>query len=318
MKLRSVAVISLLTLGSTMFFTASAQADLVTFCDGQGGEVTVPGDLVVDEGDSCTLTGTTVEGDVEVRDSANLVVTGGTFNGELTVQDDGLLDAEDTDIAGSVLTHSAYGTYLEDSDIGANLEPGTVPDGYADGYLYAISSTVGANLNATTGSVYVESTQLGGSLVGDGTDYTDVYDSTVQGELRVEDNSQGGVFCGGEVYGSGEYLSNAGTVQIGASGPVANCTDVSYWDEDVTAADNTSDTYVDNNIIAGDLVAENNDPVALAGNNNRVRGETVGEFDDLPDAQTFSVEDRTAEIEEKHEDRSDEAEDAAEEAGPAF
>ncbi|MDS1271670.1 hypothetical protein RIF23_15350 [Lipingzhangella sp. LS1_29] len=318
MKLRSVAAASVLTLGGAVFLAAPAHAGLVTYCDGEGGEVTVPGDLVVDEGKSCTLTGTTVQGDVEVRDSANLIVTDGTVNGELSVHDDGLLDAEDTEIAGNVITHSAYGAYLEGSDIGASVESAALPDGYEDGYLYAISSTVGASLNATTGSVYVESSRLGGDLVGDGAEYTDVYDSTVQGQLRVEDTAEGGVFCGGEVYGSATYQDNAGVVQIGASGPVATCTAVSYWDEDVRAQGNTADIYIDNNIIAGDLVAQDNDPVALAGTNNRVRGAMIGDFEDMPTVQTFSIEDRTADIEQQHEQRTTEAESAAEEAGPAF
>ena len=44
----------------------AARADLITYCIGTGGAVTVPNDLYVPAGESCSLEGTTVTGNVQV------------------------------------------------------------------------------------------------------------------------------------------------------------------------------------------------------------------------------------------------------------
>ncbi|GAA3747343.1 hypothetical protein HDA32_001502 [Spinactinospora alkalitolerans] len=324
MKLRSIAATTtttaLLTLCGGAFLAAPAAADLVTSCNGQGGAVTVPGDLVVPAGKSCTLTGTTVEGDVTVRAGADLVVKGGTFKGKVIVREDGYLDTTDTEISGAVTARSAFGAYLEDSELSANLRAVAVDGSTVQGFVFSIGSSVDGNVNARTGDLFAESSTIGGDFTGDGTGYTDLYDSVVDGDLRVAGNAHGSIFCGGEVYGDATYTGNSDTVQIGSDGPVAGCSATSYWHNNVTVKGNTATVHIDDNIIRGDLTARDNDPVALAGQDNRVRGTINGELGEIGSAQarTLSVQERSEGLEAKADDRREAAEAEAEKAGQAF
>src|SRR5690606_15784208 len=90
MKLRrALAATTLLASGGAIALAAPANADLVTRCVGEGGAVTVPGDLVVPAGKTCWLDGTTVEGNVRVQAGADLIVTGGTLKGSVVVDEIG-------------------------------------------------------------------------------------------------------------------------------------------------------------------------------------------------------------------------------------
>jgi hypothetical protein len=85
MPRRTVATLATVSAALTVFSVLAAApragADLVTYCVGTGGAVTVPNDLYVPTGESCALTGTTITGNVSVAASANLVVTGVHIDG---------------------------------------------------------------------------------------------------------------------------------------------------------------------------------------------------------------------------------------------
>jgi hypothetical protein len=87
---------ALIAAGEMMTLAPTAQASLVTRCVGEGGNVTVPGDLVVPAGQSCWLEGTTVQGNVKVRKNADLVADGATFQGRVHAGKNGYVDVTDT------------------------------------------------------------------------------------------------------------------------------------------------------------------------------------------------------------------------------
>ncbi|GAB3214183.1 hypothetical protein ACQEU5_15850 [Marinactinospora thermotolerans] len=323
MRLRTTTAASLVALsavGGVIALASPAAADLVTSCNGVGGAVTVPGDLVVPAGKSCTLTGTTVEGAVTVRAGADLIATDAVFKGKVTVQENGYLDVTDTEIGGTVTARSAFGAYLDGGQVSGDLRATAISGSEVEGFLFAVGSEVDGALNARTGDLFVESATIGGSATGDGTGYADLHDTVVEGNLRIAGNEHGSVFCGGEVYGNATYLANSGIVQIGSDGPGSSCAATSYWDRNVTVKDNTATVHIDHNIIRGDLVATGNDPVALTGAHNRVRGDVEGEFGEIvaTRSRVAAAQDRAAELEAKAEDRREAARTEAQQAGEAF
>lgn len=322
MKLRHItAAGSLLAIGGSLAIASPAHADFVTSCVGEGGAVTVPGDLFVPAGESCVLTGTTVEGDVTVRPGADLVVEDGTFNGAVKVREDGYFDAIDTSVTGAVVARSAFGTYLEGSALGGNVRAVEIDGSDIISFLVADESQLSGNLNAQIGDLLVDSATVDGNAVGNGTDYAEFHDTVVGGNLRVGSNPYGAVFCAGEVYGNTRVVNNTGPVQVGADGPETPCEGASYVDGNVVVTGNTAPVYLDNTIVRGNLTARNNDPVAMGGGTLRVRGTITGELGDIPDVQTLarqSQEDRKSGVEDRAEERRGEAADAAEDAGKAF
>lgn len=325
MKLRHfVAASSLVAVGGSVALSALASpavADLVTYCDGVGGAVTVPGDLVVQKGKSCDLTGTTVDGNVTVRSGADLVVEEGDFKGTVAVAQDGYFDAVDTSVAGTVTARGAFGTYLDGSTLGQNVRAVAADGGIDSGALFVYGSDVEGNLTAGTGNLFAESSGVGGKVSADGVGFADIYDSAVDGGLTVKGAAEGSVVCASEVHGNALYSGNSATVQIGADGPQSSCGDTSYWGGDVAVTGNTADIHVDDNIIRGNLSAADNDPTALKGDNNRVRGTVSGEFGEIPAAQSRSSaakDDRSADLKKAGEQRGEDAEKSAKAAGKAF
>src|SRR4051812_37081282 len=93
---RTTATLATLTIAVTASLVGAASpagAALVTYCVGTGGAVTVPNDLLVPAGESCSLEGTKITGNVRVAAGANLVIAGGIVNGEVQVAADGYLDS---------------------------------------------------------------------------------------------------------------------------------------------------------------------------------------------------------------------------------
>ena len=120
---------SAVTAASVVLLAPAANADLVTYCVGDGGAVTVPGDLFVPPGESCSLDGTTVNGNVRVADGANLVVTGGRFNRDVQVASDGYFDATSTTVTGQVvLASGGFGVFVRDTTTGEPLFVARVTD----------------------------------------------------------------------------------------------------------------------------------------------------------------------------------------------
>ncbi|MEH1167787.1 hypothetical protein V6V47_20620 [Micromonospora sp. CPCC 205539] len=268
-----LATVTAVLAATVLSVAPSAHADLVTYCIGTGGAVTVPNDLYVPAGESCALTGTTITGNVSVAAGGNLVVAGGHVSGEVRIAADGYLDATDTTIGGAVvLAAGGYGTFLKDAQTGAVV---VRPKGSAtiDSFLFVEASTIAGTVNTSAGEVRLDrGTQVEGNLVSAGTYYTDVHDSFVDGSLSVLNSATGSVVCGSAIRGQATFAGNLGGVQLGPNGVLDGCASGSYWGRDVSVTNTTGGVTVDDNIINGRLTVTSNNPAAQVAANNRIRG----------------------------------------------
>lgn len=250
----------------------AANAGLVTHCIGTGGAVTVPNDLYVPAGESCSLTGTIVTGNVSVAAGGNLVIAGGKLAGEVRVAGDGYFDASDTEVSGVVvLAAGGYGVYLKDAKSGSvTVRPkGTTT---VDSFLFAEGTEITGSVNVQAGEVRLDSnSSVTGNVSSTGTYYTDVHDSFVDGTLSVLNSATGSVVCGSSVRGKATFAGNLGGVQLGPNGGLDSCASGGYFGKDVSVTSTTGGVTVDDNIIDGSLTATGNTPVATIAANNRIR-----------------------------------------------
>jgi hypothetical protein len=283
MKARSILAVAASVACTALGVLASpASAGLTTFCEGEAGAVTVPGDLRVASTKSCVLDGTIVTGTVTVEPGANLVITGGEFKREVVLQDDAFFDAKGTSFGSTVTAVDAYGFYL------ANTTSGTVKvnaDKHPDRGTYAYFNTakINGDLTSGVGEVYAENSTVNGNLTGTNVAYVDLISSVVNQNLSVSGTKLGGVLCASEVYGNASYTGNLGALQIGADGPVVSCGQATFFNGNLTVSGNSGNVVVSNNIIRGNLSGVDNDP-APTGENNRVRGTVSGQFVNLAPA----------------------------------
>ena len=298
----------------------SANAALTTRCDGEASSVTVPGDLVVGKDNSCVLTDVTVQGEVRVQAGADLLMTDSSVDGRVLVQGDGYFDATGTEVAGNVVSNGSYGVYLDESAVEGSYN-GREAEG-AEPFLYSYDSSIGGNVTVGQGLVHVSGSTVGGNVKSEGSQFTDIVDSTLSKDLTVTDAAEGATFCAGEIDGNAVFSGNAG-VQLGTGGQNLRCEGTTYFGGDVTASDNTDGVDVTDTIVRGDLTGEGNDP-APTGSENRVRGDVGGQFADLqPAAQKRALsaqaaqEEHAEDLTTKRDERRADAEKAAEEAGPA-
>ncbi|WP_305787084.1 hypothetical protein [Symbioplanes lichenis] len=286
----------------------AANADLVTYCIGTGGAVTVPNDLYVPAGESCALTGTIVTGNVSVAAGGNLVVSGGRVDGQVSVAADGYLDLKQSTVRGEVtLASGGYGVYLNDSDTGSLA---VRPKGSAtvDSFLFAEKASVDGSVNAQAGEVYLDDgTQVTGSLSTTGTYYTDLHDSFVDGALSVLNSATGSVVCGSAVRGRATFSGNLGGVQVGPGGTLDSCASGGYFNADVSITNTTGATSVADTIINGSLTVQRNTPAATVAASNRIRGGVIGDSAAASKSARLAVADR----EEKGEQRADQRRAAA-------
>ncbi|ACQ78432.1 hypothetical protein Bcav_0167 [Beutenbergia cavernae DSM 12333] len=253
--------------------------------------MTVPGDLVVPAGESCTLDGTTVEGRVVVQTGADLIVSDGVFNGAVVVAADGYFDATGTLIAGNVSNRAGYGLYLESSTVGGNyIGAADAPDTF----LIAYDAQFDRRVEASAGEVTLESSWVAGAVTGTGTEYLDVLDSTLLADLTVTESIDGAVLCGSEVDGDVTYTGNGG-VQVGPGELFWTCEDSAYVGGNLTISGTSVGVTLNDTIVRGDLGGEGNDP-APTGAGNRVRGEVSGQFVDLEPASDAQLRSLLAEV----------------------
>lgn len=321
MKLRSTVAASAtaaLAIGGLALTATPAQADLVTYCEGHGGDVTLPTPLAVPAGASCFLDGTVVQGDVTVGEGANLHIIDGEIEGEVTVETDGYFDSADSGIGGDVTNTGAYGTYLEGSD-GAGVTAAPA-EGADDGFVYVVGSAL-SSVESEAGGLYLVGSSVSDGIAATGVEYADVVDSVLRGDLSVTGSESGGVLCDSEVIGSVAFSDSAGPVAVGTGEQDGLCASVNYVDGDLSVTGGSGGAYIDNNIVGGSLVTADNSPTAEIGDNNRVRGD----IDTEEAAMSAFDADVTDEFEAHEQDLADEVEemraetvDEAMEAGPAF
>lgn len=266
--------------GVTVGAAPASAAPLTTRCDGQAGPVTVPGDLVVPAGRSCALNGTVILGAVRVAAGADLLLDQVRIEGPVAIRADGYLDAYESSLRGVVRAREAYGVVLDASSAGAGFSGRGAGDPYTGGFFFSQDSEIGGDLDVRDGEVYLAGSAVRGSVTSVDNTYTDVLDSTLTGDITVTNNSEGGAFCASEVDGDALYQRNAGLLQLGGDGPLADCDGVNYWGGDVAVSDNIGGVLVSGNIVRGDLSGAGNDP-APTGEDNRVRGQLAGQFVDL-------------------------------------
>lgn len=279
MRKSALAAVGAAALGAATLTISTAQADLVTRCIGEAGEVTVPGDLVVPRGESCMLTGTTIQGDVRVAPGANLIVEDGTLNGAVSVANGGYFDTTNTSIGDRVvLRPDGYGVFLDTSQVSGHLIAQAAND--VPGFVYALDSTVDGSVRTDRTDTFVDASQVTGSVTTDQTPLTDIYDSFIDGHLIVSGTTpDGSAVCGSVIQGATTYTDNTAPLQIGADGVAYACDSTSYFGADVRISGTNGSARVDQAIINGDLVLDANDPVAQVGSNLMIRGEIIGDHE---------------------------------------
>jgi hypothetical protein len=274
----ALAMLSAMVTASVMFTAQNANADLVMYCVGSGGAVTVPSDLLVPAGESCSLDGTTITGNVRVSAGANLIVKGGTINGEVRVAADGYLDTTDTRVDGQVvLAAGGFGVFLRNTDSGRVV---VQPKGSAtiEGFLFVEQgSKITGNVTSSVGEVRIDDTEVTGSVSTSGAYFTDLHGSFVDGGVSVLNNAAGSVVCGNAVQGVATFAGNQGGVQVGPNGGLDSCASGGYFARDVSVSNTTGRSSLDDNIVNGKLTLTANNPATEVAANNRIRGGVTGE-----------------------------------------
>ncbi len=305
---------------------APAQAALTTHCVGEAADVTVPGDLVVPRGESCSLSEVTVDGDVRVSPGADLVADGLTVDGRIAVQADAYLDLADSTVSGNVVNRGSFGVYLDNTDLNAYTANANVNP---DTFLWTLGTTFSGRIAATGGSFLLEGSVVERLVQTTDTQYTDIVDTVVEGTLTVTGSEFGAMVCGSEVDGHATFASNGVAVQLGAAGALDDCTaGPSVWGGNVLVSGTTGVAQVSDNVIRGNLGGTGNESVEAG--DNRVRGNLEGQFAqqakrplarmnlEAPAAQADPGADaeRSA-LEQLRSERLADAEQLAEAAGPA-
>lgn len=316
--LAAVAAAGLVAAGAA----APANAQIISFCSGVAGAVTVPGDLIIRADDWCVLEGTTVQGNVTVRSGGDLVATDATFDGRVIVQADAYASLESTSVTDRVILRDAFGLLALDSTLGENVVARRIDPEAAPGAVQSIDSQIAGNVNAQVGAIWLGGSTVGRAALGTDVDYFDLHDTVVDGRLAVTGAGEGSIVCDSEVYGNAEYTGNDGPVQLGGDTAVAGCESANYWHGDVTINDTAGDVTVVENIVRRDLTGSGNSPDPV-GEGNRVRGEQGGQFADLSPDSTPSltarraVVDRGEQLQAKLEARRDAAVQGAQLTGDA-
>ncbi|GAB3536938.1 hypothetical protein GCM10027403_19440 [Arthrobacter tecti] len=267
-------------LGATsMLFAPPASAALTTRCVGEAGAVTVPGDLVVPKDQSCNLTGTTITGNVRVAPGADLVAEDVTIEGQLSGAIDAYVEVIGGTVNGQVVLNGAFGAYLDGTTAGDRVLTRPSGDVTVGGFVYTANASIAGDLISRSGELFIETTDVIGSVDSRDSAYTDLHQSWVDGALRVQGTSFGSVICGTSVAGEAVFADNTDMLQIGADGPLDECTSGNYWGSNFSATGNTGGIVMDNNIVRGSVALTGNNPIAQLGMNN-VRGEVTGEFEE--------------------------------------
>jgi hypothetical protein len=248
---------------------STAQAAEDTICTGAMGPVTVPGNLIVPEGEVCELAGTRVLGNTKVEDAAELYADQALLRRNVTVDPGAYADLFETTVGGDVRLNDSLGLSSEDSTIGGNIESRD-----AD-FIDLFGGTIRGNLDAggSETAVFAEALDVRGNLAAVGVDYFDLYDSQVRGNFSVRNTQSGSIFCGNTLAGNAEWVGNMTLLTIGS--PAQAC-DGNTVSGNVIVLDNQAEAEVSDNDIAGNLQCSGNVPPP-AGGGNRVQGNAEGQ-----------------------------------------
>jgi hypothetical protein len=261
--------VGLLVTAGTLFFAAPSAQAADTVCAGALGPVTVPGNLIVPEGQVCDLAGTQVRGNTKVEDAAELYTEQASLRGNVTVDPGAYLDLFETTVGGNVRLNESLGLSSETSTIRGNVTSrGT-------DFIDIFGGAIYGNLDAGGGptAVFAEALDARGNLTAVGVDYFDLYDSVVRGNFSVRNTESGSIFCGNTLAGNPQFVGNMTLLTIGAPAEACAGNTVSG---NVIVRDNQAAAQINDNDIAGNLQCSGNVPPPT-GAGNRVRGNSQGQ-----------------------------------------
>lgn len=297
---------------------APASAAATTLCSGIGGAVILPGDLIVDAGDSCELDGTTITGDVTVNAGGNLLADQITIEGDLVVRSDGFAGLERSSVAGDVRAQSAYGVSFGDSELGGAVKA------LQSGFLYSRSTIHAGKVVSNDGVTLLESSWVDDRVRTVGDEFTDLFDTVVVGKVHIAEPVDGAVVCASEIGDTTRITDATGPVGVGADSSGASCGSAELA-ADLHLIGNSGGVTLADIVVDGKLVCSDNSPEPV-GERLRLRGKVTGQCKDLSGPENAvggldlesSEEDRRVRITERIELRTDVAQEEAREAGPAF
>lgn len=281
MKRSPAVAVAALVAVPTLLVPSAAAADLpaaaATSCADVTAGGTVEGDLVVRAGTTCVLADVVVTGQTRLAEAAELSLTGGILEGRVAVGPDAALDLVDSVVGGRVV-HRGYSVTATGSSFGGAVV--VTADVERPALFVAEASEVVGDVRAVGAEVVLEGSRVGGDVVTESGSSTDVVDSVVRGDLQVLGNLAGALVCESEVYGDALLGDNDLGVQLGRTGPFADCAGQGFWGGDVVVEGTDGQVRLDGNIVRGDLSGEDNAP-APTGTANRVRGEVGGQMADM-------------------------------------
>jgi hypothetical protein len=265
---RASLVAALVATGMLAAASPAAAAD-DTVCTGALGPVTVPGDLIVPEGQVCDLAGTTVRGNTFVEEGAELYGEQANLRRSLFVAAAGYADLFESRVGGDIRLNDSLGLSSEDSSVGGNITARG-----AD-FVDIFGGSINGNLEATGAdtAVFAEGVEVDGNLAASGTDYFDLYDSTVAGNFSVRNTTSGSIFCGNTLAGNPEFTGNMTLLTIGS--PTEAC-DGNRVSGNIIVRNNQAEAEISDNDVNGNLQCSGNTPPPTGGG-NRVDGNAEGQ-----------------------------------------
>jgi hypothetical protein len=254
--------------------------DESTECAGVFGPVEVDGDLVVPEGATCDLQGTTVNGDVLVERDASLFADRADIGGRTRDDDDGDLRLEENAYA-DLLTTSVDGSTRLSSSLGLFARASTLDGGIEsrDAEVLTLFDTAvddDVELRGELTEFSGDDIEVDGDVEGEEITHVDVFDSSVDGRLSVEEASAGGFLCGSGIDGRVRYEDSSNVIDIGGCNG-------NRLEDDVDVIDNTAAITIAGNVIEEDLVCRGNVPAPVGGG-NLVEEDSEGQCEDLESA----------------------------------
>ena len=268
-RFAKAAVFSSFVLAGLLAGASPALAD-DTICTGAVGPVTVPGNLIVPEGQVCELAGTRVLGNTKVEESAELYAEQAQLLGNVTdVDPGGYVGLFESRVGGNVRLNESLGVSSEASTIGGNIES------WAADFIDLFGVSIGGDVSARGGetAVFGEDLEVGGDLIAEENDYFDLYDSVVNGSFYVRSTQSGSIFCGNTLNGNPEFTGNMTLLTIGS--PVQAC-DGNRVNGNIIVVNNQAAAQISDNDVNGNLVCRANVPPPL-GAGNRVGGNAEGQ-----------------------------------------
>lgn len=275
----TVAVVALLA-GPALLAPSAAAAAVpaaATSCADVTDGSTVEGDLVVRAGSTCELADVVVTGQTRLGEAAELSLTGATLGGRVAVGPDAALDLDGSTVEGR-LVHRGYSVTATGSTFAGAVV--VAADVARPALLVVEGGEVAGEVRAVGAEVVLEGTRVGGDVVTESGSATDVVDTVVRGDLQVLGSTAGALVCESEVHGDALFGDNDLGVQLGRTGPLAECDGQGVWGGDVVVEGTDGEVRLDGNIVRGDLSGVDNAP-APTGADNRVRGDLRGQMADL-------------------------------------